>query len=212
MLRLAILLGLACAPAAQDQPARPAIDRALLEKFRGLTPEQKARLRERVEAVRKLSPEERHRLIENLERFRSLAPERQKALRERLEKMDPDERRRQADLATGFFRWMQARYGPVRFPRQGFFRWVALRRPEALEELKALEPLPRKDAFLKLAHEYRVVLIQQLRQHARRHGCITTEQLQALEAEDFGPFWEGAEKLARACPNAPKRQAPPRKP
>jgi len=209
MVRLAILLALACVAGTQESP-RPRIDRALLEKFHKLTPEQKARLKERVEAVRKLAPEERRRLIENLEKFHSLAPERQKVLRDRLEKMEPDERRRQAELATGFFRWMQARYGAVRFPRQGFFRWVALRRPEAFEELKSLEPLPRKDAFLRLAHEYRVFLIQQFRQHERRHGCVTAEQIQALEAEDFGPFWEGAERLGRACSSAPKRPSPPR--
>ena len=74
---LAILLGLVAAVAPSQDHARPAIDKALVEKFRALTPEQKARLRERVEALRKLTPAERRRLTENLDKFRALAPERQ---------------------------------------------------------------------------------------------------------------------------------------
>jgi hypothetical protein len=214
MLRETAILALfgAVLGAAAQEGSKPKIDRALVERFRLLNPEQKELLRKRLEAVRKLTAEERERLHENLERFRSLPAERQKALRERLEKMTPDERKRMAELATGFFRWMQARYGEVRFPRQPFFRWAAARRPEALEELKGLEPGPRKDAFLKLAHEYREFMIQQLRQHARRHGCVPASQLQELEAEDFGSFWQAAERLARSCPNAPKRPPPVRKP
>jgi len=214
MLRAAALfalLGAALGAAAQEE-SKPKIDRALVERFRLLKPDQKEQLRKRLDAVKKLTPEERRRLHENLERFRALSKERQKALRERLEKMTPDERKQTAELATGFFRWMQARYGEVRFPRQAFFRWAAARRPEALEEMKGLEPGPRKDAFLKLAHEFREFLIQQLRQHARRHACVSASQLQGLEAEDFGAFWPAAEQLSRACPNAPKRPGPVRKP
>ncbi len=207
MLRLVLLCLVAAVPAAQEKD-RPPIDRALVEKFKALTPEQKARLQERVEALRRLSPVERRRLVENLEKFRALEPERQKALRERLEKMDPEERRKAVELAAGFFRWMNARYGEPKFPRGAFFRWLSAKRPEALEEMKGLDPLARKDAFLKLAHEYRVIRIQQLRQHAKRHGCVSAEDVQALEGEDFGAFWEGAEKLARRCPNASKPPGP----
>jgi hypothetical protein len=207
MIRLALLCVLAAVPADQE-PARPHIDKTLIEKFKALTPEQKARLKERVEALRRLPPAERRRLAENLEKFRALAPERQKALKERAEKMDPEERRKAVQLASGFFRWMNSRYGELRFPRAPFFRWVAAKRPEAFAELKGLEPLPRKDAFLRLAHEYRVVRLQQLSQHARRHGCITAGDVAALEAEDFGKFWEAAETLSRRCPNAGKAPGP----
>ncbi|HEU4334721.1 MAG TPA: DUF3106 domain-containing protein [Candidatus Eisenbacteria bacterium] len=177
----------------------------MIAKFRSLTPEQKARLKERVDALRQLSPVERRRLADNLEKFRALAPERQKALREKLEKMDPEERRKAVELAQGFFRWMNARYEDPKFPRAPFFRWIAVQRPEALQELKQLDPMARKDAFLKLAHEYRVVLIQQLRAHARRHGCITPDQFGDLEAEDFGKFWERAEELG---PRGPSHRPP----
>ena len=204
MFRIALVLLVAAAPAVQDPP-RPAIDKAMIAKFRSLTPEQKARLKERVEALRQLSPVERRRLAENLEKFRALAPERQKAMREKLEKMDPEERRKAVELAQGFFRWMNARYEEPNFPRAPFFRWIAAKRPEALNELKQLDPMARKDAFLKLAHEYRVVLIQQLRAHARRHGCITPEQFRELESEDFGKFWERAEALA---PRGPSHRPP----
>src|SRR5688500_7583377 len=98
MFRLAFLFLLAAAPAVQDKPR---IDKALIEKFRALTPEQKARLRDRVEALRQMSPAERRRLAENLEKFRALAPERQKAMRERLEKMTPEERKKSVELAAG---------------------------------------------------------------------------------------------------------------
>src|SRR5688572_26932707 len=108
MFALALLIAAAAAPADQDA-ARPTIDKALIEKFRALTPEQKARLKERVESLRKLSPTERHRLAENLDKFRALAPERQKVVRERLEKMSPEERRKAVEVAAGFFRWMNAR-------------------------------------------------------------------------------------------------------
>ena len=196
-MRIALLCLVAAAPAVQQR-----IDPALVEKFRTLTPEQKTKLRERVEALKKLTPEERRRLTENLDKYRALAPERQKAVRERMEKMNPDERKRAAELATGFFRWMNARYGEVRFPRSAFFRWTAARHPAAIEELKELDPLARKDAFLRLAHDYRVFRLQQIRMHARRHGCAAAEELKALEDEDFGRFWEAAEKLGRRC--APK--------
>jgi hypothetical protein len=207
VLSIALLCLATVAPDVQD---RPRIDPALVERFRALTPEQKLRLKERVEALRKLSPEERRRLTENLDKFRAMAPERQKALRERMEKMNPDERKRAAELATGFFRWMNARYGEVRFPRSAFFRWTAARKPEAFEELKALDPLARTDAFLKLAHEYRVVRLQQLHQHARRHRCATPAELKSLEDEDFGTFWEAAEKFVRRC--SPKPPPPPKSP
>jgi hypothetical protein len=206
MIRLALLLLVAAAPAVQE--SRPAIDKALVEKFRALTPQQKARLKERVEALRQLSPGERRRLAENLEKFRALAPERQKAMRERLEKMDPEDRRKAVELAAGFFRWMQARYGPVRFPRQAFFRWAAARRAPVFQGLKDLEAGPRIDALLKLAHEYRPVHSQQLRQHARRHKCLTQEEVQALDDLTFERFWEDAR-----CPQpkAPLPQPPPEK-
>src|SRR5688500_6899065 len=124
MFRLALVILVAAAPAVQE-PARPKIDKAMIAKFLSLTPEKKARLKERVEALKQLAPEERRRLRENFEKFRSLAPERQKALREKLEKMDPEERRKGVELAQGFFRWMNARYGEPKFPRAPFFRWVA---------------------------------------------------------------------------------------
>lgn len=211
MLRLALLVAVAAGPAVQESP-RP-IDKALVEKFRALTPQQKARLKERVEALRQLSPAERRRLAENLDKFRALAPERQKAMRERLEKMDPEERRKAVELAAGFFRWMQARYGTVRFPRQAFFRWAAARRAPVFQGLKDLEPGPRIDALLRLAHEYRTVVSQQLRQHARRHGCVTPDEVQALDDLTFEEFWEGAEGIGRRCPKAPKGppQPPPQK-
>lgn len=205
------LLALAClaaaAPAVQEKP-RPPIDKALIEKFRALTPEQKARLKERVEALRQLSPGERRRLAENLEKFQSLPPERQKAMREKLQTMSPEDRKRAAELAHGFFRWMQARYGQVRFPRAAFFRWAAVKRTAAFEGLKDLEPGPRTDALLRLAHEYRGVVLLQLRQHAKRHGCYSEEDVRAVEDQNFGDFWEAAETLGRRCPKAPPRPAP----
>jgi hypothetical protein len=210
MLRLALIFLVAAAPAVQEKP-RPPIDKALIERFRSLTPEQKARLKERVESLRQLPPAERVRLAENLEKFRALAPERQKALRERVEKMDPEERRKSAELAAGFFRWMRARYGQVRFPRQAFFRWAAARRTPVFQGLKDLDPGPRTDALLRLAHDYRTVLTQQMRQHSRRHGCVPENEIQSLEELNFGEFWEAAEQIKSRCPSASKAPAgPPR--
>ena|SRR5688572_556915 len=185
---------------ANQESPRPAIDKALVERFRSLTPEQKARLREKVEALRKLTPAERRRLAENLDKFRALAPERQKAVRDRLEKMSPEERRQAMELAAGFFRWMNARYGQIQFPRQAFFRWAAARRAREFQGLKDLEPGPRIDALLRLAHEYRAAHAQQLRQHARRHGCAAPESLQSLDDLTFEDFWREADAVVRRCP------------
>src|SRR5262245_18584263 len=184
MFRLALLCFLAAAPAVQEAD-RPHVDKALVEKFRALTPEQKSRLKERVEALRRLPPAERRRLAENLDKFHALAPERQKAVREHVEKMDPEERRQAVELASGFFRWMNARYGPVKFPRQTFFRWAAARRTADFQGLKDLEPGPRIDALLRLAHDYRMTVTQQLRQHVRRHGCVPEQRVQALDEFSF---------------------------
>jgi hypothetical protein len=200
---IALMIAAAVLPA-QDKP-RPAIDRALVEKFKALTPEQKARLKERVEALKSLPPWERRRLTENLDKFRALPPERQKAVREKLAKMDPGERKKAFEVAAGFFRWMNARYGAMPFPRQPFFRWAAARRPEVFQSLKDLEPGPRIDALLRLAHEYRAVSAQQIRQHGRRHGCVTVEETQPLDDLPFEEFWERADQLRRKCPGAPKR-------
>jgi hypothetical protein len=195
-----ILVALVGLLVANQESPRPAIDKALVERFRSLTPEQKARLRERVEALRKLSPAERRRLAENLDKFRALAPERQKAVRDRLERMSPEERRQAMELAAGFVRWMNARYGPLQFPRQAFFRWASARRPQEFQGLKVLEPGPRIDALLRLAHEFRGAHTQQLRQHARRHGCAASESLQDLEDLTFEDFWKEADAVARRCP------------
>jgi len=197
-----ILIALLGLFAAVQDDARPAIDKALVERFRALSPEQKARLREKVETLRKLTPAERRRLAENLDKYRALAPERQKAVRERLEKMTPEDRRKAVELASGFFRWLNARYGPIHFPRQAFFRWAAARRSVAFQGLKDLEPGPRIDALLRLAHEYRAAVTLQLRQHARRHGCAPPEQAQALEDLTFEDFWKEADSLSRRCPKS----------
>lgn len=207
MLGIALLIAAAVAPSDQDS-ARPNVDKALIEKFRALTPEQKARLKERVEALRKLSPTERHRLSENLDKFRALAPERQKVVRERLEKMSPEERRKTVELAAGFFRWMNARYGPVKFPRQAFFRWAAAKRTAEFQGLKDLEPGPRVDALLRLAHDYRTTVTQQLRQHVLRHGCDPDSRAASLDDKAFEDFWVEAEDIGRKCPKAPKVPAP----
>lgn len=213
MIRIALLAVVATLPAVQERE-RPAIDRELVEKFRALTPEQKERLRRKVEALRSLAPGERRRLSENLDRFRSMPAERQKAVRERLDKMTAEDRKRANEIAHGFFRRMHARYGPVKFPRGPFFKWAATRRADVFEGLKDLEEGPRADALLKLAHEYRGVVQAQHRQHARRHGCVTQEEAQALEDLPFADFWAAAEALQKRCPNVPKRPppAPPRKP
>lgn len=208
MFRIALMIAAALLPA-QEKP-RPGVDRALVEKFKALTPEQKARLRERVEALKRLSSTERGRLAENLDKFRALAPERQKAVREKLEKMSPEERKKAVELASGFFRWMNARYGPVPFPRQAFFKWAAVRRPQEFQGLKDLEPGPRVDALLRLALEYRTAVSLQLRQHARRHGCATAEETQQLDEAAFEVFWERADQVRRKCPGTPKVPAPKR--
>lgn len=207
MIRIALLAVVAALPAVQEKE-RPAIDRELVEKFRALTPEQKERLRRRVEALREMAPGERRRLAENLDRFRSMPADRQKAVRDRLEKMTPEERRRANEIAHGFFRRINARYGPVRFPRGPFFRWAATRRAEVFEGLKDLGEGPRADALLKLSHEYHGVFQAQLRQHARRHACVPEEDAKVLEDLTFADYWAAAEALQKLCPNAPKR-APP---
>ena len=207
MLRIALLIAAAVAPADQET-ARPSIDKSLIEKFKALTPEQKARLKERVESLRKLSPTERRRLAENLDKFRALAPEHQKVVRERLEKMDPEDRKKAVELAAGFFRWMNARYGQVKFPRQAFFRWAAAKRTAEFQGLKDLEPGPRIDALLRLAHDYRMTVTQQLRQHAKRHGCVPESRVEALGELSFDEFWEGAESIGRECPKAPRGPSP----
>ena len=116
--------------------------------------------------------------------------------------MSPEERRQAVELAAGFFRWMNARYGQVHFPRQAFFRWAAARRAPAFQGLKDLEPGPRIDVLLRLAHEYRVALALQIRQHVRRHGCASAEQVEALDDLTFEDFWKEAESLNRRCPKA----------
>ena len=207
MFRIALLCILAAAPAVQESDRAP-VDKAMVEKFRALTPDQKARLKERVEALRKLPPAERRRLAENLDKFRALAPERQKAVKERAEKMDPEERKKAVEVASGFFRWMNARYGPVKFPRQAFFRWAAARRTAEFQGLKDLEPGPRIDALLRLAHDYRTTVTQQLRQHAKRHSCDPEQRVQALDDLSFETFWDEAEAIGRKCAKAPKVPAP----
>ncbi|MBI4564896.1 MAG: DUF3106 domain-containing protein [Planctomycetes bacterium] len=207
---LGLLAALAVAgragPAQEDRPSAPRVHRSLLERFKKLTPAQKERLRERLEIIKKMTPEERRRLRENLRRFRELPPARRRRIVERFEKMTPEERRRAIELASGFFRWMHGRFGVDRFPRRAFFGWMRARHRDALEKLKQLEPGPRKDEFLKLAHEYRVFRLKQIRDHAGRHGCIQEKELQGLTEASFPEFWVDLERLSLQCPKRHPRK------
>ena len=193
---------------AQDKPK---VTRPMVERFKKLTPEQKRRLGERLEAFRKLTPEERHRLKENLERFRKLPPEKQEKLRGIFEKMTPEEKVRASELASGFAKWSKARLGVDSFPRLLFFRWAGTHHAGRLEELKSLDERKRKDEFLRLAHEFREVVLKQVEEHAALHHCVGAADLAKLREESFGQFWSLAELLNRQCPKR-KGPHPPKRP
>ncbi|MDP1707521.1 MAG: DUF3106 domain-containing protein [Gammaproteobacteria bacterium] len=64
------------------------------QRWKSMTPEQRARARERYEHFKQLSPEEQARIRERYEHFNQLPPEQQEELREQWNKMSPEERRK----------------------------------------------------------------------------------------------------------------------
>jgi hypothetical protein len=71
-----------------------------------------------------------------------------------------------------------------------------------------MEEGPRKDEFLKLAYEYKGVLIQWMTVHEKQHHCLGAAGIDALKEAGFAEFWPAAEKLIGQCPNQKARPAP----
>ncbi len=180
--------------------------RARLSRFRKLAPEQKQKLRERVEQLKGLAPEERRRLGENLRRFREMPAPEQKRLREKLEKLPFEERRAMVELGAGFFRWAHQQGYADGFPRDVFFAWLkSARRPE-MERLRAMGPGDRKDAFLRLFHEFRNDRLKQFVDHARRHGCVGDEEIRRLRDLPVRDFWPRLHEMWLGCKAKPPRR------
>lgn len=75
------------------------------EQFRSLPPEKQRRVRENLRKYQSLSPEEKARLNERMERFKSLPPEKRERLKNKYDKwnkMSPDERKEMRERSRKF--------------------------------------------------------------------------------------------------------------
>ena len=85
-----------------------------------------------------------------------------------------------------------------------------------------MEPGPgsgRVDEFIRLYHEFRDHTLAKTQEHARRHKCMKTEDVDALGELSAKEFWLRWQELTRNCGNRkavpgpvpPRPLDPPRK-
>lgn len=198
------------------------VDVEKLREIRAMSPEQRAELRARLAEMKKLSPDERERLRDNLKKIKSMPVEEVKRIKERTAHLTDIDRRELADLASGFFRWERRMGYQEGFPRGLFFQWLKREKPDTLQEIRQMEPgpgSPRVDEFIHLYHEFRSHMLLRTQEHARRHKCMTVEDVQALGELSPKEFWPAWQELTRSCgtrkampgPVAPRPLDPPKK-
>lgn len=195
------------------------IDTQKLEQIRKMSPEERAKLKARLEEIKKLSPAERERLNENLKKIKAMPAEEVRKASERAAKLTEKDHREFVELASDFFKWERRRGTHEGFPRGLFFQWLKRDKPGKLAEIRSMEPgpgSPRIDAFIHLSHEFRELTLARTEEHARRHRCVSVEDVQSLrELPDLWPRWS---ELTRSCgrkaipgPVPPRPLDPPKK-
>ncbi|MBI3855603.1 MAG: DUF3106 domain-containing protein [Planctomycetes bacterium] len=197
------------------------IDTQKLELIRKMSPEERAKLKARLEEIKKLSPAERERLNENLKKIKTMPAEEVKKATERAAKLTEKDHREFVELASGFFKWERRMGYQEGFPRGLFFQWLKRDKPGKLEEIRSMEPgpgTPRVDEFIRLYHEFRDHTLAKTEEHARRHRCMTVEDVQALGDLSAKDFWVRWSEVTRNCgrkaipgPVPPRPLDPPKK-
>jgi hypothetical protein len=178
------------------------IDVQKLEQIRRMSPEERAALKARLEEIKKLPPSERERLKENLKKIKSMPAEEVRKAAERAAKLSPQEHKEVTELASGFFRWSKRMGYQEGFPRGLFFQWLKREKPGKIEEIRLMEPgagSPRVDEFIRLYHEFRDVTYARTEEHARRHKCISVQDVQALNDLSPKEFWLRWQEVTRSC-------------
>lgn len=214
-----LLTALVCAAAVAQTSS---VDPSKLEVVRNLSPEERELLKKRLDLFKKLPPEERARLRDNLSKLKAMPAEEVKKLREKVVKLTPDEQKEYTELAAGFFRWSSRMGYADGFPRGAFFHWLKNDRAQEIEEIRAMEAgpgSPRVDKFVKLYHEFRVVMLARTEQHLNAHRCSEPELLGDLRdaaPRDFWKQWQGIQKACQARranpgPVPPLRNEPKKK-
>jgi hypothetical protein len=213
----ALFLATACLAGAQQS----SVDPQKLEEIRRMSPEERAKLKARLEEIKKLSAAERERLNENLKKIKTMPAEEVKKASERAAKLTEKDHKEFIELASDFFKWERRRGMKDGFPRGLFFQWLKRDKPGRLEEIRAMEPgpgSPRIDAFIHLSHEFRDHTLAKTEEHARRHHCISAEDLQELRDLHGNEFWARWSELTRSCgkkaipgPVPPRPLDPPKK-
>ena len=214
---LVLFFATACLAGAQQS----SIDAQKLEQIRKMSPEERAKLRARLEEIKKLSPAERERLNENLKKIKTMPAEEVKKASEQAAKLNEKEHKEFVELASDFFKWERRRGMNAGFPRGLFFQWLKREKPTKLEEIRNMEPgpgSPRVDAFIHLSHEFRDHMLSKTEEHARRHQCISPEEIQGLRDVTGNDFWTRWSELTRNCgrkaipgPVPPRPLDPPKK-
>jgi len=214
---LVLFLATACLAGAQQS----SIDPQKLEQIRRMSPEERAPLKARLEGMKKLSPAERERLNDNLKKIKSMPAEEVRKATERAAKLTEKDHKEFVELASDFFKWERRRGMKDGFPRGLFFQWLKRDKPGKLEEIRAMEPgpgSPRIDAFIHLSHEFRGLTMTKTEEHARRHQCISAEEVQGLKDLPGNDFWLRWSEVTRNCgrkaipgPVPPRPLDPPKK-
>lgn len=198
MIRVALLVLVAAIPIFGQEAS---LDSEALARWRGMSDEEKARLRERLQKLKDLPREERERLKQNLERLNQLPPEKREALHSKARQLSPEEKKQYAELAGSFFRWARMRDPETgrNFPRMLYFTWLKSEKPGKIEELKGMEPSARHREFTHLYVEFYQAVLRHTAEHVRRHGCLTAKELEDLRELPVPEFWPKARELAERC-------------
>jgi len=194
---IVLFFATACLACAQQS----SIDSQKLDQVRKMSPEERAKLKARLEEIKKLSPAERERLNDNLKKIKAMPAEEVKKATERAAKLTETEHKEFVELASDFFKWERRRGLKEGFPRMMFFQWLKREKPGRLDEIRAMEGgpgSPRINAFIHLSHEFRNVTLARTEEHARRHHCISEEDLQPLR-ELPDDFWVRWSEVTRGC-------------
>ena len=195
-----LVLFFATAALAGAQQSSNSIDREKLELIRKMSPEERAKLKERLDQLKRLPAVEQGRLRDNLTKIKAMPAEEVRKLKEKATKLTPQEVKDYSELAAGFGRW--AHRNAEGFPRGIFFTWLKGEKPEKMEEIRSLEEgpaSPRVNEFIKLAYEFRGVLMGRTEQHAQKHKCATPEDVKSLRDASFSEFWPRWQDVNRAC-------------
>jgi len=187
MIRALLLLLLSAPVLAQEGSS----ERGLVERWRSLPDQERARLREAFRRFRALPPEEQQRIRENFQRLRQLSPELRERLRSRFRSLTPEQRARLADTASTLTGFMKSRYDlpPEGFPRGMFFGWLKRARPDDFEKIQELGPQERKEVFVKHYIAFYRSVIEETERHAREHRCISEDELKELREVPVPEFW-----------------------